>query len=1456
MSIYFTSLNFFIYMESNFRKVAFNFVIIFIFSILYFNKTQGQQVLKFAELDKMFYNYEILEIDAASVHNSIIASSRSNSVKLKINEKAEWNLLLENSGIISPQYLRVSSNANGLRQKNGTMALPMHGSVEGISGSQVSITFNTDFIYGFIKIGQSTYFIEPLYHFVKSGQKNKFVLYSINDIVPGEEKKCGYDQYVNEKQKVQSSPQYGAGNRMPGGCFKVEYAIASDFSMVSFYGSVAAVENHNIGVLNNVQTNYDDDFADEIQFLLVEQWVSNCGGCDPWTTSLNAGTFLDSFTDWGPSGFSSVHDVASVWTRRDFNGGTIGIAWLNAVCTGNRYNALQDFSSNAQLKRCLVSHEIGHNFSATHNSNIMAPSVSTSNTWSSTSVSQIQNYYLNAACLSACSSGVAPTADFSFSTSQSCAPVTVQFTDESVGGTSRVWSFPGGTPSTSTALSPTVTYLASGQYQATLQAINNFGSNSITQSVTVTTLPLPSPNFIFNVNENNVQFTYTGTSVIFYSWNFGDGSTLSNLPNPQHTYSQNGTFNVTLLVTNVCGSNSISFPMTISVLPRSNFEANQTTGCQPLTVNFSNLSEHATSFQWIFPGGSPGTSNAVNPTVLYDSPGNYAVVLEAFNNAGSAVETKVDYITVLPLPVADFIVNINGSFASFIFQGGFQNSLSWNFGDGTAQNTTLNPQHQYAQNGMYNVTLTVTNACGTRQITYPITIAFLPTADFLANITSGCGPLSVNFSNFSSNALTYLWTFEGGIPATSTALSPTVTYSQPGLHNVKLEAFNSFGNIATVKSNYINVLPVPISDFSFNQENASFSFTNESQFYNTLSWDFGDGVQSSEVNPVHIYQDNGVYNVVLSLSNACGSNNIIQEIIVALPPSASFLPTSTSTICEGERVIFQNTSTFGPVSYLWSFEGGIPSTSTEPNPEVTFLADGVYDISLIVTNANGSDEIITDNLVVVNQKPVVSFFKTVDGFTVNFTQNIVDGTNAVWNFGDGQSSTAVNPSHTYSSQGTFTVSLSDSNGCGSTTETEDILVQLVPTAGFTSSANNICPSSNVQFTSQSSPSVTAWNWVFDGGTPATSSLRNPVVKYDQPGSYLVSLVVTNQAGDGMVIIDEYVKVISPPTASYSVDIDSNRVILQNTGSVGNELIWSVYNDKSTIQLNGQNITFTAPENGKYYVYLTSKNQCGQSVSDTLELLINVYPDAVLKFDNDKVLCKGNEIFFDNASKNAATYSWSFEGGSPAVSSNSNPKVIYNQKGTYEVTLIVSNSLGSDTMVSFVNIGTGPTALFEYEVPSSGNVQFNYTGTDETEVLWNFGDDSTSAEKNPLHTYSKSGLYIVTLLVENICGKDTFEREVNVLISSSEDLFEFSGRLVVVPNPGDGKFNLIAKSLTEGEYKVILMDVLGRNLFRKSIFVSESDYSEIYDLSYLSDGLYFLSLDNGKMSFNQRIIIAR
>ncbi|MDQ3017462.1 MAG: PKD domain-containing protein, partial [Bacteroidota bacterium] len=486
-------------------------------------------------------------------------------------------------------------------------------------------------------------------------------------------------------------------------CRIVEIALANDFEMFQEKGSVAAVQAHNMGVINNVYTNYDTEFQIDMEFDIVEIYVAATSGADPWTNSLDPGVLLDDFTDWASPGFSNPHDIGGLWTNRDFTGMTIGLAWLDAVCTSFKYSVLQDFSNNAPLLRCLQAHEMGHNFGSNHDAEgsltIMAPTVQNTNDWSPSSISQINGYMATINCLSLCGAPLPPIAAFTADVTEGCVPLVVHYTDQSDNNpTSWAWTFQGGTPSSSTSANPTVTYNTAGAFDVTLTVSNSQGSNSTSEFDFITVNDDPIADFDFTIDELLVEFDNTSVNGTSYSWNFGDNS-FSTQVNPSHEYQTDGIYDVTLTVTNECGSDSYTVEIEIITLPIADFQVSDTEGCAPFEIEFYNYSsENATSFEWLFPGGSPPTSTAFEPIIVYDNPGTFSVTLTAINDLGEDIYTRTNYITIHAQPNAVFTVQTNGLEAIFSSAGSVADSYLWNFGDGNTS-TSANPTHIYQQGG-------------------------------------------------------------------------------------------------------------------------------------------------------------------------------------------------------------------------------------------------------------------------------------------------------------------------------------------------------------------------------------------------------------------------------------------------------------------------------------------------------------------------------------------------------------------------------------------------------------------------------------------------------------------------------------------------------------------------------------------------------------------------------------
>jgi choice-of-anchor B domain-containing protein len=151
-----------------------------------------------------------------------------------------------------------------------------------------------------------------------------------------------------------------------------------------------------------------------------------------------------------------------------------------------------------------------------------------------------------------------PVAAFISNVSQGCAPLTVQFNDQTLGTpTSWEWSFPGGTPATSTEQNPTIVYNAAGVYSVTLKASNPAGSSELTLNQLITVNDVPSVDYTATVNGAQVTFLNNSANATFYEWDFGDGTT-SNLLNPSHSYTANGTYEVTLTAQNQCGASVLT----------------------------------------------------------------------------------------------------------------------------------------------------------------------------------------------------------------------------------------------------------------------------------------------------------------------------------------------------------------------------------------------------------------------------------------------------------------------------------------------------------------------------------------------------------------------------------------------------------------------------------------------------------------------------------------------------------------------------------------------------------------------------------------------------------------------------------------------------------------------------------------------------------------------------------
>lgn len=221
--------------------------------------------------------------------------------------------------------------------------------------------------------------------------------------------------------------------------------------------------------------------------------------------------------------------------------------------------------------------------------------------------------------------------------------------------------------------------------------------------------------------------------------------------------------------------------------------------------------------------------------------------------------------------------------------------------------------------------------------------------------------------------------------------------------------------------------PAPIASFAASKTSAEVGedivFTNQSTHATTFVWDFDDGTTSTMENPTHAFSESGTYTVELTAKGAGGTHSATETISVEDPEPVADFSMSKTTALVGEEISFTNNS-LNATSYEWSFGDG--SASTEAHPKHTYLMSGNYMVMLRATGPGG-EHTTSKNITINDPPPVAGFTKSHTtaevGTEISFTNTSVHATSYSWDFGDGGTSTATNPKHTYATAGEFEITL-------------------------------------------------------------------------------------------------------------------------------------------------------------------------------------------------------------------------------------------------------------------------------------------------------------------------------------------------------------------------------------------------------------------------------------------------
>ena len=895
------------------------------------------------------------------------------------------------------------------------------------------------------------------------------------------------------------------------------------------------------------------------------------------------------------------------------------------------------------------------------------------------------------------------------------------------------WDFGDGTVITINAPSnPNVShaFAGAGIYDVKLSIQTSTGCEASYTS-TITIVDAPSTAFSFEGSCNGIPTAFTdlsqaagGNMIISWSWNFGDPvsgvNNTSAMQNPQHVFSGAGPYSVSLTTENNAGCTS-TLTQTITITPAPAVDFLVSASCEGMPVTFgadpavTNISQVA-SYLWNFGDGS-ATSPLASPVHLYTQAGSYTVTLTIINLSGCANSVSHP-ITIHALPVAQFTStgNCTANLAQFTDisynpDGEAIIAWAWDFGVSASTGDTSslqNPSYIFTSGGTYNVTLTITSASGCTAVkVMPVTIIAAPVAQY-SYVAEPCHNGSVLFQDESTSAQSlitgYYWEFSPGVY--STLQNPVHVFGYTDTcYNVKLVVTTSNGCSDTMVKQVCIPMGLDVT-FDYTQtcigETTWFTPTLLQPVGGTISfynWNFGDpatGINNVSVleAPHHTFSKSGTFVVSLQAIdiNNC---NVTKYITVTVSPLPIAAFSYTGGACDS-LVSFKDLTTAAPVSrWIWSYGDGSNDTidsPASPNTNHYYPYPGVYDVTLITQSVAGCYDTIVKT---IRRTPCIAADFDVNDTIVCQKRSMRFSETSTceapiaswqWFFGDNTSEIFTTPQafveHTYAVAGIYTVKMIVATQMvgGMVTDTASQQVVVKPAAKAAYTWQDACIGNTSAFVNTSTANSTTiksylWNFGVPGTLSDTTSVKHPEYKYGMFGQYDVKLVVTNTLGCTDTIVNK-VNIFETPSANFKWNSSCEVkpvMFSDNSDSTSSAIVtWNWLFSKAGEVLGASTDSKCNYSFGHAGIYdanlkITDRNGCSDTI--TKQVAINSSPVAAFSIEENFENMQG-QLKLNNGTLNGTNYAWDF--GNGKTSSGSDPVVLFDKEGHFEIQLITWN----------------------------------------------------------------------------------------------------------------------------------------------------------------------------------------